>query len=188
MTTRLISIGAVSSLVTLAWQVVPFEGFPDRGLRVETYPTTFISSIELDLTNPPRVRLTWAGPEAAKQPKGPFRASPGRGWGTNDCNDVIESNCLNSRCTPKGFRTVEGLREHLKDHPECRYSTVIDSDRGISFHSHIDVPDYPSSAGCIRMTPYAAQLIYDNCCVGVTEVVVDGEWALPEVVSASEAT
>src|SRR4051812_5749973 len=63
-------------------------------LRNPDFPRTHIARIHLDLTSPNHfVTLTWIGPAAAQQPTGPFRSSPGAGWGSNDCNDAVESNC-----------------------------------------------------------------------------------------------
>ena len=107
-------------------------------LRNSGFPETFISVIHVDLTSPNHyVTLEWTGPKAEKQEVGPFRSSPGRGWGDNDCNDVVESNCPGSKCTPKGRRKVEGFKPHLgRFVAYCRYATVIDEERAISMHSH----------------------------------------------------
>ena len=151
-----------------------------RCLRNSDFPTTYIGRIHLDLTSPNHyVHLTWLGPDAAIQEKGPFRSSPGVGWGANDCNDAVESNCPDSRCTPKGLRTVEGLRDHMRDEPQLRYVTVIDRRRAISFHAHPSVLPYPASKGCVRLEPYAARLIHDNSIVGQTEILIDGTWTNP---------
>ena len=144
------------------------------------FPNTHIGQIHLNLTSPSHwVRLTWVGPDAASQDTGPFRSSPGAGWGTNDCNDVVESNCPNSLCTPKGVRKVEGLEDHMRGAPNYRYLTVIDKRRAISFHAHPSLPPFPASEGCVRLEPYAARLIHDNSIVGTTEIVIDGTWTSP---------
>lgn len=153
----------------------------NHSLRCRGFPDTYISRIHLKLTSPNHwVTLTWSGPNASKQNAGPFRSSPGAGWGTNDCNDPVESNCPGSNCTPKGLRYVEALRDQFNNHPECKYLTVIDRERGISFHSHDDIPPYPASQGCVRLESQVAQLIFENSLVGRTEVLVDGEWTLPQ--------
>src|SRR6188472_3399196 len=101
--TLFICVGNLAWLVySAANSLEPVDG---RMVRNSDFPNTYISSIHLDLTSPnSNVTLTWAGPNAIKQDAGPFHSSPGAGWGTNDCNDPIESNCLDSQCTPKGTR------------------------------------------------------------------------------------
>jgi len=155
--------------------------------RNSDFPNTNIGSIHLDLTSPNHwVRLTWVGPEADEQDVGPFRSSPGAGWGNNDCNDPIESNCPDSKCTPKGMRMVEGFMDHLKDTPGFRYVTLIDARRRLGFHACNTVPRVPASAGCVRLEPYAARLIHDNSIVGKTEIVIDGTWTNPNVAGSGE--
>jgi len=152
--------------------------------RNSDYPNTHIDRIHLDLTSPNHwVRLTWIGPDAANQLSNPFRSSPGAGWGTNDCNDPVESNCPDSRCTPKGLRKVEGLMDHLKDTPGHHYVTWIDKRRSIGFHSCPSVEPVPASAGCVRLEPYAARLIHDNSIVGKTEILIDGTWTNPRTLA-----
>jgi hypothetical protein len=146
--------------------------------RNKDFPITHIGRIHLDVTSPKQnVDLTWVGPEASTQDTGPFPSSVGRGWGANDCNEAVESNCPDSRCTPKGVRKVEGFRDHMKDDHQLRYVTLIDARRGIAFHSHVSVPPYPASLGCVRLAPKVARLIYDNSIAGVTEIVIDGQWS-----------
>jgi hypothetical protein len=178
---RWLETGLAIAIVLLAWQLyVTVASRSEGSLRLEDFPQTYVGRIHLDLTSPNHsVTLTWVGPNAAPQQRGPFHSSPGAGWGTNDCNDPIESNCFNSRCTPKGLRKVEALRDSIVSNPQLRYFTVIDGIRAIGFHSHPSVPDYPASQGCIRLEPYAAQLIFENAIVGVTEVLVDGTWTNP---------
>lgn len=151
-----------------------------RSQRNWDYPKTYISRIHLDLTSPNSyVTLTWAGPKADRQDAGPFHSSVGEGWGMNDCNDPVESNALDSRCTPKGLRHVEGFADQMGG-PQYRYVTWIDFRRAVAFHSHPSVPDYPASQGCVRLEPYAARLIHDNSIEGVTEILIDGTWANPQ--------
>jgi hypothetical protein len=169
----------------LGWLVYSAANSVEPGevglVRNSGFPNTYISRIHLDLTAPnSSVTLTWVGADASKQEAGPFHCSPGTGWGTNDCNDPVESNCLDSRCTPKGARKVEGFCDYLKDHPESRYVTFIDIQRQIGFHSAAAVPAYPASQGCVRLEPYAARLIHDNSIVGKTEILIDGTWTNPK--------
>lgn len=163
--------------------MVPSESLrPLPLLRVKDYPQTYVTRIDVDVTSPAHVTLKWVGPNAGRHPVGPFRASVGRGWGTNNCNDPVESNCPNSRCTPKGSHIVQGVLDNLKSHPACRFATIVDSRRAIALHSHHSIPNKPISQGCIRLDPTPAQLIHDNCIVGVTIVKVFGEWAPPNEV------
>jgi hypothetical protein len=149
----------------------------DTSLRNSDYPRTYISSIRVDLTSPNHwVRLTWSGPEAASQERGPFRSSPGRGLGDNDCDDVDESNRDGSNCTPKGTMQVQGFSDTMPMYSHCRYVTWFQVARGIAFHYYPQVPNYPASHGCVRLNAHAAQLIHNNSKIGATEVIVDGKW------------
>jgi hypothetical protein len=151
------------------------------------FPATFISRIHLDLSSPNQyVTLTWTGRDAARQESGPFCSSPGAGWGTNDCNDSIESNCQHSLCTPKGLRKVEGFSDRMKDGHGYRYVTWIDKGRAIAFHSYPLVASYPASQGCVRLEPHVARLIYDNAIEGVTEILIDGTWTNPKTTKQKE--
>jgi len=168
----------------LGWQVYSSATRPERGempsKRNNDFPNTYINRIHLDLTGPNSyVTLTWAGERAAEQNVGPFHSSAGIGWGSNDCNDPVESNCPDSRCTPKGLRKVEGLADHMREGRAYRYVTWVDRRRAIGFHAHATVPAYPASQGCIRLEPYAARLIHDNSIVGKTEILIDGTWTNP---------
>jgi hypothetical protein len=175
----------VCALVTLC-RPMPLCGEPtgqfvaDYSLRNADFPKTFIESIEVDLTSPRHwVRLTWAGPRAEDQEIGPFRSSPGRGLGYNNCDDEDESKRDGSNCTPKGTRPVEGFSDFLRDSPDCRYVTWFHIPRAIAFHSHSNVPDYPASHGCVRMKEHAAHLIHNNSIKGKTKVIVVGTWTSP---------
>ena len=189
-----LEIAAVLATLTLAWSVYGLATALEPGevhnLRVRDYPRTAIARIHLDLTSPDHsVTLTWRGPNAARQPTGPFRSSPGTGWGTNDCNDPVESNCPDSRCTPKGLRRVEGFMDHLADALACRYVTLIDARRRIGFHSSPGLlAPCPSSRGCVRLEPWVARLIHDNSVVGETETLVDGTWTPPGCVGGEGAS
>ncbi|MBX3432036.1 MAG: hypothetical protein KF847_01685 [Pirellulales bacterium] len=147
--------------------------------RVAGYPNTYISEVRVDLSNPNHnVTLVWMGPEAGSMETGPFRSSPGAGWGSNDCNDAEESRKFNSRCTPKGDYLIEGYADHLRGHPKCTYVTWIDRDRAVSFHYHPQYDSkFPSSSGCVRLSEYAAGLIYENSIENKTLARIGGEWS-----------
>lgn len=156
------------------------DGTADMSLRNADFPRTHVAAIDVDLTSPNHfVRLTWAGPQAARQESGPFRSSPGRGRGDNNCDDAAESNRGGSHCTPKGTRTIEGFGDALPSIPSCKFVTWIHSSREIALHSHAIVPDHPTSGGCIRLESHAAQLIHNNAVAGKTAVNVGGKWTAP---------
>jgi hypothetical protein len=169
-------LGIVVLLLLLAgWAL--YTSMPE-GLRNADCPQTFIDRIELDLASPNHwVTLTWTGPRATEQPKGPFRSTPGKGEGSNDCNDVAESNRSGSNCTPKGTRFVEGFNDHMPSAQKCKYVTWIDKTRAIGFHSFPSVSSVPASQGCVRMEEHAARLIHDNSVIGKTQIVIGGTWA-----------
>lgn len=153
-------------------------------MRHPDFPNTFIRAIHLDLTSPDHwVRLEWAGPYASGQPIGPFHAAPGRGNGSNDCDDPITSNAIGSWCTPKGSFVVGGFADRLTTVTTCHYATFFDVERGIAIHSHHEVPDYPVSNGCVRMEMEPAKLIHNNSRAGMTTVTVGGEWDPPATVA-----
>jgi L,D-transpeptidase catalytic domain len=156
------------------------QGRSDMSLRNPGFPNTFISSIHVDLTSPNHwLRLSWSGPQASHPEAGPFHSSPGGGLGTNDCNDISESNRGGSKCTPKGTRRVEGFSDTMSTVRNCKFVTWFHSSREIALHSYPYVPRYPASSGCIRLSEHAAQLIHNNSLVGKTEVIVDGTWTNP---------
>src|SRR5690606_21544230 len=68
------------------------------------YPDTFISAIDVDLTNL-EVTLHWSGTDAATRDSGPFDCSVGRGVPDNgpcfDCDNSTVSNTTSTNCTPK---------------------------------------------------------------------------------------
>jgi hypothetical protein len=149
----------------------------DTSLRNADFPRTYISSIRVDLTSPNHwVKLSWAGPNARSQETGPFRSSPGRGLGTNDCDDRDESNRDGSNCTPKGTLQVQVFSDSMPMYSHCRHVTWFQIARGIAFHYYPQVPNYPASHGCVRLDDYAAQLIHNNAKIGATEVIVGGRW------------
>lgn len=146
-------------------------------LRNPDYPNTYIIAISVDLSSPNHwVRLSWTGSHAGEMRSGPFHSSPGAGTGANNCDDETESRREGSNCTPKGGRTVEGFSDNLGSHPSCRFVTWFDRSRGIAFHSHTDVPNYPASHGCVRLAEEIAQLIHNNAVAGKTTVTVGGTW------------
>jgi hypothetical protein len=150
----------------------------DTSLRNADFPRTYISSIRAELTSPNHwVHLTWSGPQAAVQEKGPFRSSPGRGLGDNNCDDDDESQRNGSNCTPKGTLQVRGFSETMRTCSVCRFITWFQSERGIAFHYYPEVPGYPASHGCVRLEKmHAAQLIHNNSKIGATEVTIVGKW------------
>lgn len=181
---RILEIVLAACVIHLVWLCAVYRSDTNIDelppLKNIDFPNTYIRRIHLDLTGPNYyVDLSWAGPDAAKQDSGPFHSSPGAGWGTNDCNDLVESNCPDSRCTPKGLRKVEGFMEYLKDSPIHKYVTLIDIQRRIGFHSSPVVEDHPASNGCVRLESRAARLIHDNSIVGRTEILIDGTWTNP---------
>lgn len=148
--------------------------------RVSDYPETFISSIDVDLASPNHwVSLTWVGPAAGNQRRGPFRSCPGVGLGSNNCNDFKESNRVGSNCTPKGKFTVQGVSDSLATSDISTHVTWIDMSREIAFHGYPYLPDFPASHGCIRLDPEEARLIHDNVVVGKTTVAIEGVWSRP---------
>ncbi|MEX2307108.1 MAG: L,D-transpeptidase [Pirellulales bacterium] len=152
----------------------------DSSLCNADFPNTYIRSIHIDLTGPDHwVRLAWSGPKAIEQETGPFHSSPGAGLGDNDCDDVVESNRDGSNCTPKGRMLVEGFSDHIPSYPSCKFVTWFQRLRTIGFHSHWEIPAYPASHGCVRLSEHAAQLIHNNAIIGKTEVIVDGTWTRP---------
>ena len=165
-------------LILLARPTVPFVA--SLSLRNADFPNTFIGSIYVDLTSPHHwVRLDWSGPESDVQETGPFHSSPGRGVAENNCDDVGESNRMGSNCTPKGEWIVEGHSDYLPTAPSCTYGTWFQTSREIALHSHSNIPDFPASHGCVRLSQHAAQLIHNNSIVGQTRVIVGGTWTPP---------
>lgn len=151
----------------------------DLSQRVASFPATYISRIDIELSSPNHwVRLEWSGPQATQQNKGPFRSSPGKGTGWN-CNELRESQRSNSCCTPKGMRHVQGFNEYLPSRPECKFVTWFHLSREIAIHSSDNIPPYPSSFGCVRVSEETAQLIHNNALIGTTEIHVHGTWTSP---------
>lgn len=150
----------------------------DLAARNPGFPATYIAAVLVDLTAPGnRLHLVWAGPDARFGPMGPWRSSAGRGRLGLDCDEVAQSNTVDSWCTPKGVFPVAGFDDHLECSPSCRYVTwVIYEPRFIAIHSHTEIPPYPASHGCVRVPLDVAKLIHNNSLVGVTRIHVYGKW------------
>ena len=148
-------------------------------LRNSDFPRTYIAEIKVDLSGPDHwVTLKWEGPRADQQLIGPFRSCPGRGTAGADCNDEAISNMVNSCCTPKGQRFVEGTDWSLPSIDEAEFATWIDRNRGIAFHASDEIAATPSSSGCVRLDLVAAQLIHNNVKSGVTLISIGGDWEI----------
>lgn len=167
-----------SNLTSDEQQTVKETGVSDTSLRNADWPRTYISSIHIDLASPNHsVVLTWSGPKADSQERGPFHSSPGAGLGYNNCDDTAESLRTNSNCTPKGTAHIQAFSQTMTTSPECRFVSWFDADRGVALHYYPFVPNYPASHGCVRLRDmHAAQLIHNNSIIGATEVVVEGKW------------
>jgi len=156
------------------------DGF-DLAMRNPDFPRSHIEVIHIDLTGPGRpVRLQWTGALAPQGPVGPWRSCPGRGKPGVDCNDVETSNTTDTFCTPKGVFPAAGFSDHLYLVQSCHYVTwVVHKPRYIAIHSHDDIPDQPSSSGCIRVPYEAAKLIHNNSIAGTTLIHISGTWKPP---------
>jgi hypothetical protein len=150
-------------------------------LRNPDYPNTHIAQILVSLDDPDHwVTLIWSGPQAGGAESGPFKSSPGAGLVGLDCDDPETSMTNGSLCTPKGARMVEGFAPQLSDDSRATHVTFFDEARAIGLHYFPEAPSYPASHGCVRLqSDHAAQLIYDNSVVGVTQVSVTGTWTKP---------
>jgi hypothetical protein len=153
----------------------------DLKMRNPDFPRTYIETIYIDLSCPTNgVHITWAGSKASDGPVGPWRLTPGRGTTGVDCDDMEDSNTVNSLCTPKGAFPVAGFADHLEQTPVCRYATwVLHAPRYVAIHSHTELPTVPASAGCIRVPYETAKLIHNNSLAGVTIVNISGTWQRP---------
>ena len=153
----------------------------DLAMRNPDFPETYIEAVHIDLSHPADgVRIKWAGPHAADGPTGPWCFTPGKGGVGLDCDDDVESNIVDSRCTPKGVFPVVGFADHLRLTPICLYATwVLYAPRFIAIHSHTQLPKTPASSGCIRMPYSTAKLIHNNSKVGVTLIHIYGTWQSP---------
>ena len=151
----------------------------DTAFRNPDFPRTHIALITLDVTSPHhQIRLYWSGPLAAKAPHGPWRSCPGRGKNGANCDDMIESNQVDSFCTPKGTFRIAGFSDHLERAFSCYYATwVIHEPRYIAMHTHGDIAYTPRSEGCIRLESDIAKLIHNNSLAGTTLIHVSGRWS-----------
>jgi hypothetical protein len=154
---------------------------PSHPFRNDDFPETYIQQISVSLDDPDHsLTLTWTGPNADSQPKGPFRTSPGAGLKGLNCDNESTSRRSGSKCTPKGTRAVEGFQRRLNSEPRATYVTWFMQRRGIAIHYFPSVPEYAASHGCVRIELQdVARLIQDNSLVDDTEVVVSGTWTKP---------
>ncbi|MFA8436115.1 MAG: DUF4157 domain-containing protein [Marinifilaceae bacterium] len=136
---------------------------------VSGFPKTYIKHIDVDVTNPAKVTLTWTGPQAGKQGVGPFPATIGRGLGKNNCNNTKESNRSGSNCTPKGNFVIERQACALGKYPKAKNASYFQTSRGIAFHYWPYRPGCPNSHGCVRLGMKHSEIIYDNCISKATE-------------------
>jgi hypothetical protein len=154
---------------------------PSHPFRNDDFPQTYIQQISVSLDDPDHsLTLTWTGPKADSQERGPFRTSPGAGLKGLNCNDDATSRRSGSKCTPKGTRSVEGFARSLNSDSRATYVTWFMQSRGIAFHYFPSVPEYAASHGCVRIELVdVARLIQDNSLVDDTEVVISGTWTKP---------
>jgi len=152
-----------------------------RPSRNDGFPGTYIQRIDVSLDDPDHwVTLTWTGPKAASQEKGPFRSAPGAGKKGLNCDLGPTSRRSGSYCTPKGPRTVEGFARRLNSDARAEYVTWFHRGRGIAFHYFPSVPKVAASHGCVRLeSKRVARLIQENARVDLTKVVVGGTWTKP---------
>jgi hypothetical protein len=149
--------------------------------RNSDFPSTYIKQIDVSLMDPDHlVTLTWTGPEAASQEKGPFRSSPGAGLKGLNCNDTTTSRRSGTLCTPKGTFPVQGFASRLNSDARAIFVTWFVRARGIALHYFPSVPRFAASHGCVRIEQKRiAQLIHSNSRIDLTKVVVDGTWTKP---------
>lgn len=158
---------------------------------VSGFPNTYISHIDVNITNPASVRLTWSGTGGSSQPTGPLNATIGKGTGGVNCDDTAVSNTYGSDCTPKGSFTIERQACSLGAYPAAKNASYIGNGtpemerRGVAFHYWRDRPDCPDSHGCIRMNTEDSEFIFDNVISkqtatrhsqAATTVTIDGTW------------
>jgi hypothetical protein len=144
--------------------------------RKNNMASTYISTITVDLWKQ-AITLAWAGPDAARQPQGPFHCAPGKGLPGVNCDNAATSRSGNTNCTPKGEWTVLGYQRRFLDFPEAEWVTQFQSlERGIALHYYPVVPQSPASHGCVRVADYAiAKLMYDRSEPNLTRVIVKEE-------------
>src|SRR5437660_11695916 len=67
---------------------IPRQAFADHSLRNENFPETHIREISVNLDDPDHwLVLTWSGPNADSQERGPFKTAPGAGLKGFNCDD-----------------------------------------------------------------------------------------------------
>ena len=167
------------------WQALVQAGSapadPSHPFRNDDFPQTYIQQVSVSLDDPDHsLTLTWTGPKADTQEKGPFRTSPGAGLKGLNCDDDATSRRSGSKCTPKGTYPVQGFQRRLNSDSRATYVTWFKQSRGIALHFFPSVPEYAASHGCVRIELVdVARLIQDNSLVDDTEVVVSGTWTKP---------
>jgi len=154
---------------------------PSHPFRNDDFPQTYIQQVSVSLDDPDHsLTLTWTGPKADSQERGPFRTSPGAGLKGLNCDDDATSRRSGSKCTPKGTRSVQGFARRLNSDSRATYVTWFMQSRGIALHYFPSVPEYAASHGCVRIESVdVARLIQDNSIVDDTQVVVSGTWTKP---------
>jgi L,D-transpeptidase catalytic domain len=152
-----------------------------QSLRNDDFPQTYIQEISVNLNDPDHwLALTWTGPKANIQERGPFRTTPGAGLKGLNCDDEATSRRSGSKCTPKGAFVVQGFAQRLNSDSRATFVTWFMQSRGIALHYFPIVPDYAASHGCVRIeSVHVARLIHDNSLGGNTQVVVTGTWIKP---------
>jgi L,D-transpeptidase catalytic domain len=152
-----------------------------KPLRNADFPRTYIKQIHVSLNDPDHwMTLTWTGPKAGSQEKGPFRTSPGAGAKGLNCNNTTTSRRSGTKCTPKGTHTVEGFQSRLNSDSRATFVTWFVRWRGIALHYFPSVPPYAASHGCVRIeSKRVAQLVQENSRIDLTKVVIDGTWTKP---------
>jgi hypothetical protein len=152
-----------------------------KPLRNADFPRTYIKTITVSLNDPDHwMTLTWTGPQAASQEKGPFRTSPGAGAKGINCDNATTSRRSGTKCTPKGTHTVEGFQSSLNSDSRATFVTWFARWRGIALHYFPSVPAYAASHGCVRIeSKRVAQLVQENARVDLTKVIIDGTWTKP---------
>ena len=145
----------------------------------------YIQSIEVIIHPKSKsvVTLKWANADKITGLPTTLHASPGAGLCSTDCSDVAKSKVDGSHCTPLGKHTILGYAKSLSGYPTATHVSWIDMNRAIAFH-YFNVPDYPASHGCIRMShdELGAEWIQNNTIKNVTEVIIN--WAPGEPVGA----
>jgi hypothetical protein len=180
-----ISVDGLIEPAGQTWQALLQAGSPvadpSHPFRNDDFPQTYIQQISVSLDDPDHsLILTWTGPKADSQEKGPFRTSPGAGLRGLNCDDDATSRRSGSKCTPKGTYPVQGFQRRLNSDSRATYVTWFVQRRGVALHYFPIVPQYAASHGCVRIEFVdVARLIQDNSLVDDTQVVVSGTWTKP---------